>query len=80
MICFIYRSPKKDQMYLYIREKDCFDDIPEQLLVAFGEPEFSMVVDLTTREKLSRVDINAVRSNLSTEGYYLQMPPVLDDY
>ncbi len=79
MICFIYLSSKKDQMYLYIREKDCFDDIPEQLLVAFGEPEFSMVVDLTTRKKLARVDINAVRSNLTKEGYYLQMPPVLDD-
>lgn len=79
MICFIYRSPKKDQMYLYIQEKDVFEDIPEQLLVAFGEPEFSMVVDLGSREKLARVDINAVRKNLAAEGYYLQMPPVLDD-
>jgi len=75
MLCFIYRSPKKDQTYLYVPEKDKFDEIPEQLLTSFGSPDFSMTVDLSKRDALAREDINKVRENLKDQGYHLQMPP-----
>jgi uncharacterized protein len=80
MVTFIYRSPKKAEMYLYLVERDNFDKCPEELLKAFGEPEFSMAVNLDNRDKLAREDIGLVRKSLEEKGYYLQMPPsILDD-
>lgn len=80
MICFIYRSSKKSEMYLYTLIKDDFTAIPEQLMNVFGKPEFSMMVNLKQRTKLARADIEKVREQLNEDGYYLQMPPsVLDD-
>ncbi|RKZ99983.1 MAG: hypothetical protein DRQ47_10175 [Gammaproteobacteria bacterium] len=75
MICFIYRSINKADMYLYTLQKDEFSDISEPLLKVFGKPEFSMVIDLKKRKTLARVDIKKVREHLKTDGYYLQMPP-----
>ena len=79
MICYIYRSTFKSEMYLYTIAKDDFLNIPEPLLKAFGRPEFSMVINLKKRDKLARVDINKVKEHLDTEGYYLQMPPSIYD-
>ena len=80
MITYIYRSPKKAEMYLYLTQKDQFDDLPEELLKAFGEPEYAMTVNLAKRDSLAREDIEVVKSSLAEKGYYLQMPPsILDD-
>ncbi|MFT5451399.1 MAG: hypothetical protein ACI9N9_000883 [Enterobacterales bacterium] len=79
MICYIYRSTLKSEMYLYTLTKDEYSNIPEPLLKAFGRPEFSMVINLQKRDKLARVDINKVKEHLDTEGYYLQMPPSIYD-
>lgn len=79
MICYIYRSTLKSEMYLYTITKDEFSNVPEPLLKAFGQPEFSIVINLDKRDKLARVDIVKVREDLDTEGYYLQMPPTIFD-
>ena len=80
MICFIYRSKAKAEMYLYTSTKDDFSMIPEALIKVFGIPEFSMVLNLDKRETLARVDIDKVREHLQSENYYLQMPPsILED-
>jgi hypothetical protein len=65
-------------MYLYVPQKENFDDIPEQLLTAFGKPEFSMTIDLSKRDNLATEDIYKVQQNLNTQGYHLQMPPHLE--
>ncbi len=75
MLSFIYRSPKKDEMYLYLPAKDDFAALDEDFMRVFGEPEFVMMIDLTKREKLARVDINRVKQGLVDNGYYLQLPP-----
>ena len=81
MITYIYRSPKKAEMYLYLTRKDEFSDLPEALMKAFGKPEFSMMINLEKREKLAREDIEKVKNALKEEGFYLQMPPnVLEDF
>lgn len=79
MICWIYRSPKKQGMYLYCKQRDDFSDVPQQLLQAFGEPEFSMHLDLASKTKLAREDIEQVKQNLDSQGYHLQMPPPPED-
>ncbi|MFD2180076.1 YcgL domain-containing protein [Veronia pacifica] len=78
MFCAIYKSPKKESMYLYVKNKDDFSDVPELLLSNFGKPQFAMMLNLAKREKLAIVDINKVRQSLIDEGFFLQMPPAPD--
>jgi hypothetical protein len=75
MIAFVFRSPKKEEMYLYLSDKEGFDALDDQLKRVFGTPEFVMVIDLAKRDKLARVDIERVRTELSANGFYLQLPP-----
>ena len=75
MICHIFRSPKKQEIYLYLVDKNGSDELDEQLKNVFGEPEFVMVINLAKRENLARVDIGQVKADLKDKGYYLQMPP-----
>ncbi|RXJ74767.1 hypothetical protein CS022_00620 [Veronia nyctiphanis] len=78
MFCAIYKSSKKDGMYLYVKNKDDFSDVPEVLLSNFGKPQFAMMLNLAKREKLAVVDIEKVRQSLDEEGFFLQMPPLPD--
>jgi hypothetical protein len=75
MLAFVYRSSKKDEMYLYVTKKDQFDQVPEPLMSAFGKPQFALQVNLAKRDKLAREDIHLVKEKLQEQGYYLQMPP-----
>ena len=79
MLASVYRSNLKDQMYLYVVKKDDFSMVPEQLLKIFGKPEFSLQLNLAKRSKLARVDLGEVKRALSSDGYYLQMPPSVHD-
>ena len=75
--CWIYKSSKKDEMYLYLAEEDNFEEVPEALMTRFGNPLPVMSLELDTRRKLARADVEKVMQQLRTEGYYLQMPPEL---
>ena len=77
MNCRIYRSPKKDEMYLYLVKEDDFDAVPEELLKRFGAPAQIMALELTPERKLAREDVQKVKANLADKGYHLQMPPTL---
>jgi len=79
MLTSIYRSKAKDQMYLYIAIKDDFSKVPESLLKIFGQPEFSLQLNLEKRKKLARVELSEVKQAIEEQGYYLQMPPVIHD-
>lgn len=80
VMCSIYRSKRKDGMYLYVPRKKDLSELPEQLMQFFGKPELSMDLVLTPERKLAREDITTVLSNLEQQGYHLQMPPQEDDY
>ncbi len=77
--CFIYASSKKNEMYLYINEKDNFDDVPEALLSQFGTATFVMMLELSQRKSLARESLITVKQNLAEQGYHLQMPPVIEN-
>ncbi len=77
MNCWIYRSNKQDEMYLYLATRDQFEKVPEALLKRFGTPELVMEVDLASREKLARADISKVKQALAEQGFYLQVPPTV---
>ncbi len=75
--CWIYKSSKKDEMYLYLAREDDFEAVPELLMARFGKPSLVMELELDEQRQLARADVTRVMSQLSVEGYYLQMPPKL---
>jgi len=75
IICQIYRSPKEEGMYLYVKKEEGLTRVPEELLKLFGVPQPAMVLLLTPEKKLARVSVEKVADSLDTQGYYLQMPP-----
>jgi hypothetical protein len=79
MLCVIYRSSKRDQTYLYVEKKDDFSRVPEDLMKSFGTPQLAMVLSLEGREKLASADIEKVKEALEEEGFYLQVPPPLEN-
>lgn len=74
MHCFVYRSSRKQETYLYLPAKDDFGRLPPGLMKLFGQPEFALDFELTTRRKLAVADTLQVMEKLRTQGYYLQMP------
>lgn len=77
MQSFIYKSLKKEELYLYLQKKDDFSDIPEPLLNSFGRLEFVMELEITPERKLAREDVNKVLSSLQEKGFFVQIPPTL---
>ncbi|NNJ90713.1 MAG: YcgL domain-containing protein [Gammaproteobacteria bacterium] len=75
--CWIYKSPKKEEMYLYVPRQDNFEDVPEFLLQKFGNPLFVMELELTPDRKLARENAETILNNLAENGFHLQMPPQL---
>lgn len=73
--CAVYRSNKKEGMYLYVPAQTQFEEVPESLLAMFGEPGHVMDLALTPERALARVDVNEVMLAVQTQGYFLQMPP-----
>jgi uncharacterized protein len=78
VLCTIYRSAKKEGMYLYVERKEDLQRVPESLLQVFGKPQFAMTLLLKPERKLARVDREAVLLAIAEQGYFLQMPPKLD--
>jgi uncharacterized protein len=79
MQAHVYKSLRKPETYLYLREKDAFTLVPEAVRAPLGGLAFVLSVDLAPGRRLARADADTVRSNLATRGFYLQAPPsVLD--
>lgn len=79
MLCVIYSSSKKDQTYLYVERKDDFSRVPEELMATFGEPRLVMHLSLDGRKKLAAADIEQVKHLLAEQGFYLQVPPPVEN-
>lgn len=75
--CWVYRSLRKQEMYLYLAAEDGFERVPDALLDAFGEPILVIELELSPQRKLAREDVTQVMANLRGQGYHLQMPPRL---
>ncbi|MDY4281504.1 MAG: YcgL domain-containing protein [[Pasteurella] mairii] len=76
MLCAIYKSKKKDGMYLYVEKRDVFDNVPPELKALFGTPIFVMLFNLKGNKSLIQADNQEVLAHLQNQGFYLQMPKV----
>jgi uncharacterized protein YcgL (UPF0745 family) len=73
--CWVYRSSRKDEMYLYLARKDGFEVVPDGLMKLMGRAELVMELDLHSQRKLARSEVGRVMVDLDSRGFYLQMPP-----
>ena len=79
MHAYVYKSLRKQETYLYLREKDAFGLVPEALRAPLGALAFVLDVALVPGRRLARVEADVVRANLEALGYHVQSPPdVLD--
>ncbi len=75
MHCVVYKSPKRDLVYLFVPEADQFDDVPQPLMQGFGEPQWVMELELEPGKQLAYTTADEVIAKLDEQGYHLQMPP-----
>ncbi|MWQ98797.1 hypothetical protein GQA09_33285, partial [Escherichia coli] len=74
-LCAIYKSPKREGMFLYVAKRDQFDSVPEALRQMFGKPQFVMLFNLNGEKQLKRSKNEEVLQAIQTQGFFLQMPP-----
>lgn len=79
MFCVIYRSARREQLYLYIPRMDDFSSVPSELLHYFGQPQRVMLLPLDGSKSLVNADLAEVKRALTNQGYYLQLPPPAED-
>jgi len=79
LLCQVFRSSKRAEMYLYVDKSRGLSDVPEALLSRFGDPFPVMVLQLSGSRKLARADVAEVLASIRERGYYLQLPPGAPD-
>ena len=75
MHAYVYKSRRKSDTYVYLRERDGFGLIPDPLRSSLGELTFVLEVMITPERKLARADAKVVRANLIERGFHVQYPP-----
>jgi len=73
--CTIYRSPKRQFLYLYLASDRQFDDLPAPLQQQFQGADPVLELLLNEERKLAQADVVKVIAELQQRGFYLQMPP-----
>lgn len=73
--CDVYKTEKKENLYLYVPAEQGMSRVPEDLLSQFGEPEKALSFTLTEDKALAKEDPALVLKNLQEQGYHLQLPP-----
>ena len=71
----IYRSKKKEGLYLYVPKGKEVETLPETLIHQFGKAEYSMMIVLTKDKPLARANAKDVLAAIDEQGFYLQLPP-----
>lgn len=79
MLCAIYKSARKAQTYLFVKKRDDFATVPDELMKMFGTPNLVTLINLATKKKLAMADLEKVKTNLIEQGFYLQLPPPTED-
>ena len=74
MLCYIYRSAKKLDTYLYLPSESKLNDLPEGLDKLLGRLDLVMQLDLNKIKRLENADIDEVKKRLQEDEFYLQLP------
>ena len=80
LLCEIFKSSRKDEMYLYVDKRKGMETVPEVLMETFGKPVPVLTMILTADKPLARVKAADVMAAIEEQGFYLQMPPAKEPY
>ena len=75
MLSSVYKSKKKEFLFIYVDHQRGLDPVPEDLLAHFGEAEWVLDVELDESRNLATEDPVIVMCNIRQQGYHLQLPP-----
>ena len=75
----VFKSLKKLDTYLYVDKSQNFEELPSALRDSFGQYELILEMELSPERKLARADTNQVLSDIALKGFYLQLPPTIDE-
>ena len=78
MDCYVYKSRRRADTYLYLRERDAFGLVPPAVGATLEPLLFVLEVALEPGRKLARVDAEQLRAALVERGWFVQHPPQLD--
>ena len=78
MHAYVYKSLRKADTYVFLRQMDGFAVLPPALAEHLGELVFVIEIELSPQRKLAREDVEVVMTNLVGQGYHLQLPPVVE--
>lgn len=70
-----FRSPKKEELYLFVPAEDGLEQLPKELLTMFGEPSHVFDFELSPDRKMAREDAKEVYDAIQSKGFFMQMPP-----
>jgi len=71
----VYRSTRKQEMYLYVDARADLGPVPDELIARFGKPVEALSLMLTANRTLARADAVRVLESIESDGFYLQLPP-----
>lgn len=71
----VFRSARREGMYLIVDRARGLADVPEALLGEFGRAEASLVFQLHAQRRMAHAEAPAVLEAIERQGFYLQMPP-----
>ena len=80
LLCEVFKSPRKEEMYLYVDKRQGLAEVPEALLERFGKPLSTMTLILTADKRLGRAKAADIMAAIRDKGFYLQMPPAKEAY
>lgn len=75
MKCWIYRSKRKPDHYVFSDRPNDLEHVPAALQVLLSPLDLVMSLELTPARRLANADTAAVLTALRETGFYLQIPP-----
>lgn len=71
--CFVYKSDKKENCYLYIKKENDFSALPETIINYFGAPIFVMKLPLILGKKYPAGSVDMLTNRLKEQGFFIQL-------
>ena len=75
----VLKSLKKQYAYLFLDQSKNFADLPSELQRSFGDTSLVLEMELSLTSKFARAKPENVLMAIEEKGFYLQLPPTLDD-
>lgn len=76
----IYKSHTVEELYLYVEKAKGMSLVPEDLKEKMGRLIHVSDMILEPTRRMARADAKRVLEVIEERGFYLQLPPVKEDY